>query len=290
MDNYNENLSYPDDSGDNPIAQAFESQDSQVLLHLWSQSTELQEEIAAQIFVIENETAAQDLFSELSSRYKSARPEERQNIILAMDNLGARNPASEVSTTNFLSQQFSSREFDAEIIEGLKNKVDRATSNGSAEEVQQSLPIVSTSGKLFLQIIEGEYPQELQLQAMAGIYRCVADPALVGRIKSDLENNISADSQERSLFALGELVMIGDADPNVITEGLKNILESNWFKSASGDEIEKLIIITGHNGDPKMIPYLNDLKNNPRFVNDERQQKNIEWALKKLAEKEQGEK
>lgn len=293
MNNNYENLSFPDGSGDNPISQALESQDSQALLHLWSQSTELQEEIAAQLFVVENESPAQDLFSKLSNRYESATPEERQNIIMAMDNLGARNPSAEISTTEFLGQKFAGREFDTEIIEGLKNKVMRATtSNDSVEEAQQLMPIVSISGKLFLQIIEGEYSQELQLQAMSGIYRCVFDPDLAGRIKSDLEDIVihaDKNNQAKALFALGELVAIDNADSNVITEGLKKILESDWFENASDKEIEKIIIIAGHSGDSKIIPHLNDLKNNPRFINDERQQENIEWALKKLAEKEQSE-
>jgi len=290
MNNDNENLSHPDDPGDNPIAQALELQDSQALLHLWSQSTELQEEIAAQLSVIENESSAQDLFSKLSGRYESASPEERQNIIIAMDNLGARNPSTEVSTTNFLSQQFSDREFVAEIIEGLKNKVMRATSSKDSEEIQQLLPIVSTSGKLFLQIIEGDYPQELQLQAMAGIYYCVSDPALAGRIKKDLESDVSADNQEKSLFALGELVMIDDANPDAIVEGLKNILESNWLENATDEEIKKFILIVGLSGDFQLKPLLTDLKSRSEINNNQDFQKDIEWALKKLAEKEQSEK
>lgn len=269
--------------------EAIQYQDADAILSYWTQSSELQEEIAENLYLISNNSTASAIYNALLERFQSDDEIEKQNIIHAMDNLGARDLPTEIKTTDFLVDNFQ-EENSAQIVKALKNKVWRGSlPTKTPEENDKYQPIKDKAGLLFVDIIEGDYPKDLKLQAIAGIYQCAKSPELTDRINNDLQKIAVSGDEEESLFAIGEMISIKSSDRSFVAENINKKFDSGWFDLATQEEISKAITIIGWSNRPELRDYLLDLKIHPRFINDQKTQKNIEWALAKLQDKEKNE-
>lgn len=274
------------------IQESLANQDYGRILESWQKSTELQEEIAPSLYVIENEQTAEEIFKSLSTRFTDAPSDEQKNIITAMSSLGARNLKTELVTTQFLVKNAEKESpFLEGIIKALKNKVMRSTLE--AREKQElklkNTEIISKSGAKFMEIVKGDFEKDLKIQAMIGIYRC-QDFLDKEDLISELKKYVLSDQPDIGLIALGELSSILNANDEFIVDSLEKMGQTIDPETASDEDLSKVLIMIGHTRDSRFLNYLNDLKNNPRLLVDERNKKNVEWALSQIQKGELDEK
>lgn len=244
------------------IPSAIESQDSETILDIWRQSTELQEEIIRNLMMIRDDEPAQAIFQGLKERFPQSSEYEKKNILAAFEYLGDNNLPAELATTDFLVD-ISQKDFPFldESIGSLKGKVfrntlDRNTKLGNEGIVDPKIvPVLRKSGAKFLDIIEGDFDKGLKLKALTSIWRCKG-LGLDERIIPDLKALVESEDSELGFMALTELFAIMDPHEEFLIEALDKEIQQLDLEAIDMKKLQSLTVCAMHTEDVRFTPFI----------------------------------
>jgi len=172
-------------------------QDPQEFLRTWETGNDAQRDgLAGVAIAIKKENYAGIIIKSLEEKYQQAPDEERKHIVATFDRLGARNSRIEKTTTNLLISLLDADSKQAvAIVNGLQNKTQRAairildpreTKRSSEDEIMIAKEILLITGKKYIDIISGNFSDEVKDRTWRGMWYCAALPELRPEIESAL--------------------------------------------------------------------------------------------------------
>ena len=253
------------------------------IISKWTFGIESQRPIAEQIYQVFEDDACDQLNNFFINRYKTASDEERNNIIVALGNLGARNLPVEIGNMDLLFDLAEDPDANNTLIlREIRNKIMRLSlrlSEAEEDEKKQLIAPIEKAGKNLLSIIKTSTDENIKKEATIGIYQCALNQETRETMIQTLKGELTNASENYVDVITGELVSIMDPGSELIVQLFKNQVDK--FDYENNDQNNRLIIMLGHGGNADFMPFLEEIRNHPKF-SEYSTQKNINWAIEQL--------
>lgn len=266
------------------LVETLKTQDEVALMDFWRQSAELQEEISANLYYLVDPQKGLKFLEFLKSRYEKAPTWEKENIFIGLENITFANMAVLSPTVDYLTQNFDQFEDKTLLATKCLKKIELhsfLTLESSTEENQKV--IQENLAKILdreLTTIEGEYPDEVKMEAMRGIYRQKKSPQKE-RLVKDLKGFIQGEDKEMSSFALGELYGIYKPSDPYIVENLAKELE-NFDPAKDRQKTLIRIVMAQKTENPRLLSFLENWQSQNLFPDDFQYNQYLDEAIKTL--------
>lgn len=253
------------------------------MISKWNSGIESQRPIAEEIYRVFDDDACEELNNFFVNRYETASDEERNNIIVALGNLGAQNSPVEMGNMDILFDLAEDPDANNTLIHReIRNKIMRLSSRlleAEEDEREQFQNSINNAGQKLVSVIQTSTDENIKKEATIGIYRCALDQKTKEAIVQALKSELASASENYADIITGELISIVEPGSELIVQLLKNQVDK--FDYEDNEQNNRLIIMLGHGGSADFIPFLEEIRNHPKFSKYSTQ-KNINWAIEQL--------
>lgn len=263
---------------------SIEAQDFRTFISNWGKLDPKSRDVVVQsVFVTTDFNFAQSLFRFFKEQFEQSDIEERENIVKALGGLGARCPAIDLESGEFLLNQIDGgNENKPAIIRSLQDKAGRfilPLSIGQKIPPEQEVIAVKISEMLCAIIKNNDENDESRLAAISG----TANLVVLEQSRVNIENALRASVEDKNLreAAVEELAQIVEAGDSQVLEFLHSKISSSDLSTMPAQEKMRLVQNLGRIGTQESLNYLNFFSEDA----DQNVRADAEWARQKISER-----